>query len=223
MTTVNSANLVNRINEAVDAKTLDVLADLANLEQQVDAALKTALDAANQRIQQATVRVAETFGRNLVTVQQNVDRMVSEAISSLVHDIGNQVDAVTRCYTSAPLAEPTPAEPEEYLAVPLPESLLVEKDPEAIATPTVAAHAIEAQAVGVLPDDDDEQEDDQDGIEDSALMPEDGIPTTRDPDGLHTRKGEGNQSRYSPAECPELGQVYFRRVGRRWQPVRYGF
>ena len=94
-----------------------------------------------------------------------------------------------------------------------------EQEPEAPAVPSpVAAHAVESAPVGVLPEDDQ----DQDGIEDSALLPDDGIPTTSDPNGLCERRGYGRSVRWMPIlGIPVDGVVYHRKEGRKWLPVRY--
>lgn len=111
--------------------------------------------------------------------------------------------------------EPTP-EPEPVATI--------QDDPEyaPVALPApVAAHAVEAQDVALLPEDDTD-EDDQDDVEDSALMPDDGIPITHDLCGLCERRGAGRNVRYSPVDgLPVDGVVYYRKLGRKWEPVRF--
>ena len=97
-----------------------------------------------------------------------------------------------------------------------------EQEPEAPAVPSpVAAHAVESAPVGVLPEDDQDQDDqDQDGIEDAGVMYDDGITTTV-ARGLHSRSGEGRKTRYTPVGTPVPGVLYYRKNGRKWEPVWY--
>ncbi len=106
---------------------------------------------------------------------------------------------------------------------------VAQDDPEyaPVALPSpVAAHAVEAQDVAMLPEDDTEEDDQEDGIEDSSLIDavirQDGIPVTANMFGLHERRGEGRSARYSPVDgLPVDGEVYYRKVGRKWEPLRY--
>lgn len=96
-----------------------------------------------------------------------------------------------------------------------------EQETESPAVPSpVAAHAVESAPVGMLPEDDQDQDDDQDGIEDAGVMYDDGITTTV-ARGLHSRSGEGRKTRYTPVGTPVPGVLYYRKNGRKWEPVWY--
>ena len=214
--------MIVKLAETLQARIEASLANLKALDSAIADAVADAEESARNQFFLAQCQVEVNTRDRLAGFASTINELSRDAVARATAGLLDQIEAMTQpiqpingCRVEE--AEKTAIISGEILLplpVPAPEPVPVaqptEQQPEAEALP-VAAHTVEATSVGIVT----EEQIDEDG-----LCP-DSQPTTSNPEGLHIRTGEGKQTRYVPASVPEPGQVYYQRVGRRWQPVTF--
>jgi hypothetical protein len=127
---------------------------------------------------------------------------VGEALGEAEQAIGRRLAEMT-----GPTAPEQPQEADEPQETALPSWEALEgANPEELAEEPAALHTVHAHAV----------------VTDEGLAVLHEVPTTDNPEGLHTREEVNGRGKYHRAENPVPGEVYYLRDHRRhWNPVRF--
>ena len=226
MTTTNP--IITRLANVLNAKTEAALQALASLDAEILDTLAEMEEAARARFHLAQVQLDINTKDRLQAFAGMLDNLAADAMGRAVSGLLSSIEELASTISPSMTTQPT-TPTVEVIPEPMPEPVTVTQpveqiDPEYIPAPLpVAAHAVEPAPVGILPEDDQDQDDEEDGIEDAGLLSEqfDEIEATDCPDGLHERQGTGRKTRYTLVEFPLPGEVYYRKQGRKWLPVRY--
>jgi len=212
--------IINRITQAVEAKTQAAVDRLQGLRVEVEAALATAEAEARDRIARESQALTAEVEGLLAGFGERLSEISRDSFAGVVGVLMEKVERLGCgcCATSSQESDSPPAEVPAIASSGITEARLWQTEEEASTTwaaevpGEVAAQEAARQGWEVVPS--------------AALAaPAKEKPTTKPVQAREEyfeRRGRGRKTTYVLVDLPLDGQTYFRRVGSDWEPVVFG-